>query len=234
MTQTTAKIDIASVSPALARYTAEDIVATLWNRPQLSRRDRGIVTVSVLIARNHPADLRHYANVALDNGVTAAELSEVITHLAFYEGWPNAIAAIGVVQQVFAERGITADQLPPASPELLPLNQEAEDCRGTGVAANVGPISPGLVEFTANPLFLDLWQRPALRPRDRSLVTVSSLMASGQSAQITYHLGRAMDNGLTADEAGELVAHVAFYAGWPNAFSAVPVVGEVLRSRAKG
>ena len=64
---------------------------------------------------------------------------------------------------------------------------------------------------------LDLWLRPALAPRDRSLVTTSALIASGQVAQITYHLGRAMDNGLTASEAGEIVTHIAFYAGWPNA-----------------
>ncbi|SUB20277.1 4-carboxymuconolactone decarboxylase [Pantoea agglomerans] len=96
----------------------------------------------------------------------------------------------------------------------------------------VGPISPGLVRFTADPLFLNLWQRPALQPRDRSLVTVSALIASGQSAQISYHLNRAMDNGLTAEEAGEIITQAAFYAGWPNAFSAVPVVGEVLRDRA--
>ena len=96
---------------------------------------------------------------------------------------------------------------------------------------NFGAISPGLVKFTAQPLFLDLWQRPGLKPRDRSLVTVSALIAAGQSAQIGYHLNRAMDNGLTAHEAGEIVAHAAFYAGWPNAFSAVAVVGEVLRAR---
>ncbi|ENZ8571763.1 carboxymuconolactone decarboxylase family protein, partial [Klebsiella pneumoniae] len=89
----------------------------------------------------------------------------------------------------------------------------------------------GLVKFTADPLFLDLWQRPALTPRDRSLVTVSALIAAGQSAQIGYHLNRAMDNGLSAEEAGEVVAQAAFYAGWPNAFTAAPVVGEVLRSR---
>jgi 4-carboxymuconolactone decarboxylase len=69
-----------------------------------------------------------------------------------------------------------------------------------------------------------------LKPRDRSLVTVSALIAAGQSAQIGYHLNRAMDNGLTAQEAG-IVAHAAFYAGWPNAFSAVAVVSEVLRAR---
>lgn len=224
--------DIQAVSPALGRYAQEDVLADLWQRPQLSKRDRGIVTVAVLIARNQGFDLKHYVNVALDNGVTATEVSEIITHLAFYSGWSNAMAAISVTKDVFGERNITTDQLPEASPKLLPLNEQAERQRATSVEKNVGSISPGLVKFTTDPLFLDLWQRPGLASRDRSLVTVSSLIASGQSAQITYHLNRAMDNGLTAEEAGELVAHTAFYAGWPNAFSASAVVGEVLRSRA--
>lgn len=96
---------------------------------------------------------------------------------------------------------------------------------------NVGPISPGLVKSTADPLFLDLWQRPALKPRDRSLITVSALIASGLSAQIGYHLNRAMDNGLSVEEAGEIVTQAVFYAGWPNAFTSAPVVGEVLNNR---
>ncbi|WP_459464821.1 carboxymuconolactone decarboxylase family protein [Rhizobium sp. No.120] len=225
--------DIQAVSPALGRFAQEDVLGDLWRRPQLSPRDRSIVTVAVLIARNQGFDLRHYVNVALDNGVTPSEVSEIITHLAFYAGWSNAMSAIAVTKEVFAERGIVTAQLPPASPQLLPLNEEAERQRATGVEKNVGPISPGLVKFTTDPLFLDLWQRPGLAPRDRSLVTVSSLIASGQSAQVTYHLNRAMDNGLTAEEAGEIVAHTAFYAGWPNAFSASAVVGEVLRNRSR-
>jgi 4-carboxymuconolactone decarboxylase len=64
------------------------------------------------------------------------------------------------------------------------------------------------------------------------LVTVSALIASGQVAQVPYHLNRAMDNGLTHAQAGEVVTHIAFYAGWPNAFSAVPVVKSVLDARA--
>ncbi len=120
-----------------------------------------------------------------------------------------------------------------ASPPLLPLNEEAEQLRATTVENSIGTVSPGLVKFTTDPLFLDLWLRPGLAARDRSLVTVTSLIASGQSAQITYHLNRAMDNGLTAEAAGEVVAHAAFYAGWPNAFSASAVVADVLRSRAK-
>lgn len=224
--------DIESVSPALARFGREAITDDLWKRDALSIRDRSIVTLAILIARNQPAELQHYAGVALDSGVTPAEVSEIITHLAFYSGWPNAMSAIAVTKNVFQARGIGADQLAEASPALLPLNQAAEQQRSATVEKNVGPISPGLVRFTADPLFLNLWQRPALKPRDRSLVTISALIASGQSAQINYHLNRAMDNGLTAEEAGEIITQAAFYAGWPNAFSAVPVVGEVLRDRA--
>jgi 4-carboxymuconolactone decarboxylase len=99
------------------------------------------------------------------------------------------------------------------------------------VEQDVRPVAPGLEGFTTDVLFRDLWLRPGLAPRDRSLVTVSSLIASGQVAQVTYHLNRAMDNGLTRAQAGEVVTHLAFYAGWPNAFSAVPVVKGVLEAR---
>ena len=82
-------------------------------------------------------------------------------------------------------------------------------------------------------LFRDLWLRSGLAPRDRSLITVSVLVATGQVAQITYHLNRAMDNGLTQEQAGEVVTQLAFYAGWPNAFSALPVVKEVIEKRTR-
>jgi len=92
-------------------------------------------------------------------------------------------------------------------------------------------VAPGLVRYTSDVLFRDLWLRPALAPRDRSLVTVSALIASGQVAQIPFHLNRAMDNGLTRAEASEALTHLAFYAGWPNVFSAVPVAREVFEKR---
>ena len=101
--------------------------------------------------------------------------------------------------------------------------------RGSG--EQFGKITPSLVQYTTDVLFRDLWLRPGLAPRDRSLVTVSALVATGQVAQITYHLNRAMDNGLTKEEAGEVVGHLAFYAGWPNAFSAAPVIKEVIEKR---
>jgi 4-carboxymuconolactone decarboxylase len=91
------------------------------------------------------------------------------------------------------------------------------------------------VRDTADVLFRDLWLRPDLAPRDRSLVTVSALISAGQVAQIPFHLNRAMDNGLTraeAQEAQEAISHLAYYAGWPNAFSAAPVAREVFEKRA--
>jgi 4-carboxymuconolactone decarboxylase len=136
------------------------------------------------------------------------------------------------VGNVFSGRGIGVDQLPPASPNLLPLDQAAEDNRARTVEQMAGSVSPGLVEDTGTVLFHDLWLRPDLVPRDRSVVTVAALITSGQFAQIGYHLGRAMDNGLTRIEASEMVSHLAYYAGWPNAFSAVPVVKSVFEGRA--
>lgn len=92
-------------------------------------------------------------------------------------------------------------------------------------------MAPGPNEFTTDILFRDLWLRPGLVPRDRSLVTVSALIAAGQVAQVPYHLNRAMDNGLTRAQAAEVVTHLAFYAGWPNAMAAVPVVKGVFEKR---
>ena len=223
--------DVRTVSPALANYTRESIENDLWKRPALSPRDRGIVTVAALIARIQTIGMLHYFNRALDNGVTPRELSEIITHLAFYSGWSNAFSAIPIARDIFVQRGIGEDQLAEVSPKLLPIDEEAESKRATTVEQNFGVVSAGVVQYTTDLLFRDLWLRPGLAARDRSLVTVSALIASGQVAQITYHLNRAMDNGLTKEQASEVLTHLAFYAGWPNVFSALPVVKGVFEGR---
>ncbi|HEY6384160.1 MAG TPA: carboxymuconolactone decarboxylase family protein [Candidatus Acidoferrum sp.] len=222
--------NIGAVAPALEKYTNGPL-ADLWKRPELEPRDRSIVTVAALIARNQTIEMPLYFNLALDNGVMPRELSEIIAHLAFYSGWANAMTAAAIASDVFAERRIETDQLPAATPALLQLDNDAEAKRAANVEQLFGRITPGLVKNTTEVLFRDLWLRPELAPRDRSLVTFSALIATGQVAQITYHLGRAMDNGLTQQQAGEVVTHLAFYAGWPNAFSAAPVVKDVFGKR---
>jgi 4-carboxymuconolactone decarboxylase len=225
--------DVGRVSPALAAYTQDKFLGELWKRPDLSPRDRSIATLAALIARNQTVQMDYYLNLALDSGVTPGEISEIITHLAFYSGWENAMSAAVIANDLFRKRGIGQALLPPASAELLPLNDAAEEQRASSVEQNFGAVAPGLVQYTTDLVFRDLWLRPALAPRDRSLVTVSALIASGQVAQVSYHLNRAMDNGLTERQASEMLTHLAFYAGWPNVFSALPVAKDVFEKRAK-
>ena len=225
--------DVRMVAPALEKHAQGTLFGDLWKRPGLGSRDRSIVTLAALIARNQTIEMPFYFNLALDHGVKPREISEIITHLAFYSGWGNAMSAVTVAKDVFAERKIGADQLPTASPQPLPLNEAAETDRATRVGQQFGAMFPGVVQYTTDVLFRDLWLRPDLAARDRSLVTVSALIASGQVAQLTGHLNIGMNNGLTQTEVAEAVTHLAFYVGWPNVFSAMPVAKDVFEKRPK-
>ena len=93
----------------------------------------------------------------------------------------------------------------------------------------VGDIAPKLAELTDNVLFADVWARPQLARRDRSLVTVSALVAMNRPDQLRSHLALAKQNGVTEEELVEAITHLAFYAGWPSAMSAAGVAKEVFR-----
>jgi 4-carboxymuconolactone decarboxylase len=92
------------IAPKLADLTDSVLFGDVWERPQLSQRDRSLVTVSALIAMNRPDQLRSHLARARQNGLTEEQLIEAITHLAFYSGWPNAIAAVSVAREVFAKK----------------------------------------------------------------------------------------------------------------------------------
>lgn len=156
--------DIQAVSPALARFGREAITEDLWTREALSSRDRSIVTVAMLIARNQPGELKHYIEVALDSGVTPAEVSEIITHLAFYSGWPNAMSAVSVTKAIFAARGITAEALPAASPTLLPLNEQVEKQRAETVEKMSAPFRLAWLNLPPTRCFSTSGNGPRLRP----------------------------------------------------------------------
>jgi 4-carboxymuconolactone decarboxylase len=90
-----------------------------------------------------------------------------------------------------------------------------------------GDIAPALAELTDNVLFGDVWLRPGLSPRDRSLVTVASLVALYRTNELPFHLKKALDNGVTQDELIELITHLAFYSGWPTASSAISIARRI-------
>src|SRR6516162_5122910 len=100
----------------------------------------------------------------------------------------------------------------------------------SGAARQFGGFAPGLVGFTDDVLFGQVWTRLELSPRDRSLVTVAALTTAGNTEQLTYHLGLARQNGVTEAELVEAITHLAFYAGWPRAMSAMAVAKRVRRT----
>ena len=94
----------------------------------------------------------------------------------------------------------------------------------------IGDFAPKLVEMTDNVLFGDIWERPGLSKRDRSLITVAALVSLYRTEQMAFHLGRALENGVTEDELIEVITHLAFYAGWPNAMTAIGTARSVFGS----
>ena len=102
--QTRAQQLMGDIAPKLADLTDSVLFGDVWARPQLSRRDRSLVTVAALIAMNRPDQLRSHLALARQNGLQEEELIEAITHLAFYAGWPNAVTAVSVAREVFAKK----------------------------------------------------------------------------------------------------------------------------------
>jgi 4-carboxymuconolactone decarboxylase len=96
-----------------------------------------------------------------------------------------------------------------------------------GGRRTIGDFAPKLAELTDDVLFEDVWNRPGLAARDRSLITVAVLIAGGDADQLGFHLGRARENGLTESELIEAITHLAFYAGWPKAMTAITVAKQV-------
>lgn len=109
----------------------------------------------------------------------------------------------------------------PATSNATPVQQQSRAQQLMGATA------PKLAELTDNVLYGDIWERPGLSKRDRSLVTISALIALNRPDQLRSHIKLGLQNGLTKDEIVETITHMAFYSGWPSAVSAVAVAKEV-------
>jgi 4-carboxymuconolactone decarboxylase len=212
--------------PGMAVYTNEVLFGDVWVRPQLSPRDRSLVVISVLIATNKPAQLQGHLGRALSNGVTPVEASGVLTHLAIYSGWPSAVSALDVYEQVYNSRKVDLGSLRAA---LAPLPEPAwEAARERATNEQFGTMAPKFMELTNNVVFDNLWRRSDLSLRDRSLVTIAALAGMGDDDQLDFYLRRAVESGLTRDQIAEAFTHLAFYAGWSKATKAMEATVGVL------
>ena len=109
------------------------------------------------------------------------------------------------------------------------MTGNAERREPSGAEKMFGDFAPALVHFTDDVLFGEAWTRPQLSPKERSLVTVAALTTGGNTEQLVFHLGLAKQNGATEEELIEAITHLAFYAGWPKAMSAMAVAKQVFR-----
>jgi 4-carboxymuconolactone decarboxylase len=114
------------ITPALGAYTDAVLFGDVWKRRELAPRDRSLVTIAALIAGGHTAQMTGHLNRGLDNGVKPSEIAAIITHLAFYSGWPRAMSAIPVAKDVFAQRGVKPDNLAAQSSDALPVDEASE------------------------------------------------------------------------------------------------------------
>ena len=217
------------VAPRFAEYTDKLVYGEIWGRPGLSMRDKSMLTCAVLIAINRATFLPFHARRALDNGLTARELSEIVTQLAVYCGWPMASAAVAELAPVYAERGIKSEDVSPLDIPPLAADPGMEERRKAVLESSIGVVSPPLAKYSNELLFADLWLHPELAPRDRSLVTLAAIWAMGLEPLLDYQFARAFDNGVTKDEISDALVHCAFYIGWPRAMAAAMVARKVLK-----
>jgi 4-carboxymuconolactone decarboxylase len=214
------------IAPGLATLTDDVLYGDVWRRPELSPRDRSLVTISVLIATGKVAQLTGHLGRALDNGVLPSEASGLLAHLAVYCGWPNVVSALDVYQQVYTARKVDTAALRAAGPRLPAPASDA--ARAKAVTRDLGTIAPKFVQLTNEVVFDDLWRRSDLSLRDRSLVTIAALAAIGDDDQLDAYVRLGVESGLTRSQIAEAVTHLGFYAGWSKATKAMTAVARSL------
>ncbi len=210
-------------APYLGEVRNTYVYGQVWERLGLSARDRSMITVAVNQALYATNELRLHMGRALDNGVTQAEISEIIAHTLWYSGFPTGVNAARVAAEVFEERGLptsppgASDREPPTDPDLE--------------FPGAFPQTPYLRDLLNQVVYAETWMREELSPRDRSMITVAVGTALYASSEVRYHTGRALDNGVTPDEIAEIIYHVTFYAGFPTGVNAARVAEQVFESR---
>ena len=206
-------------APYLGEVRNKYVYGDIWERAGLSKRDRSMITVAVNQALYATNELRLHMGRALDNGVTQAEISEIIAHTLWYSGFPTGVNAARVAAEVFAERDLPATP-PGASDREPPVNPELE-------FPGAFQQTPYLRDLLNQVVYAETWQREELSPRDRSMITVAVGTALYASSEVRYHVGRALDNGVTQEEIGEIITHVTFYSGFPTGVNAARVTAGI-------
>ena len=216
---------------ALGSFAMDHVLGNLWSRPQLSRRDRSLIVVTFLATIGAEAELSTHLQGALNHGLTRDEIREVVNQVAGYAGFPMAMHATRLVDELFASLD-GVDRLPvkePASPVDDPQRwEQATDVMGTlfGGRAATDPAEAragivealgGVGELAFDWGFGELWPRTELSRRDRSMVTVAILAMSKCTDELAVHVPAALNHGCTREEVEEIMVQLTVYGGFPRA-----------------
>lgn len=221
-------------------------VGEMWHRPRLERRDRSLMIIAVLAAQARAEELELHTAVGLRHGLGRTEIEEINLHVAAYAGFPAAMAASRRMDAAFREaEGVT--RIEGREPAAHLSDAERLE-RGAGVRATLtaGRANPDpradleamrgflgdLGDWAMKWVFGEIWSRPELSRRDRSLVVISILAALGQQSELAFHVRGGLNHGLTADEIREAMTHLCLYIGFPRAVSAMRTAMEALEKAA--
>jgi len=210
-------------SPYLGELRNKVLYGEIWERPQLSKRNRSMITIAVLQAQSRD-ELKGHIERGLTNGLTAEEISEIILHTTFYAGWPTGATASRLAAEVFEQKHLTLAK--PAEYRAAPKPEKRAYTSGAYGAV------PRLGELRDSLLYGDVWERPQLSKHDRSLITCVVAQALGATNELRGHINRALDqNKVTPQELSEAILHTAFYAGWPAAVNAGGLAADAFKER---
>lgn len=213
---------------------AFDVVGHMWSRPELSRRDRSLMIISVLAAQGRDEELEGHTKIGLQHGLTRTEIEEINLHVAAYAGFPAAMAANRYMDAAFKQFEGLAEL--PRRQGVAPKSDEERERDGSDIlrtltngAMGADPAADadvlharlGAIGAIAHRwAFGEIWSRPELSRRDRSLAVVSILVAIQALDELKLHVRAGLNHGLTRVEIDEIVTHLSLYCGIPRALDA--------------
>ena len=217
-------------------------VGEMWDRPQLARRDRSLMIIAVLAAQARAEELELHTAVGLRHGLSRTEIEEINLHIAAYAGFPAAMAASRRMDAAFCEtEGVQRIEGREPAEHLSDAERlaRAADVRASLTAGRADPDPKadldalrvhlgGLGDWAMKWAFGEIWSRPQLSRRDRSLVVISILAALGQEAELAFHVRGGLNHGLTAEEIQEVMTHLCLYIGFPRAVEGMRAAMAVL------
>jgi 4-carboxymuconolactone decarboxylase len=213
----------------------------IWSRPELSRRDRSLVVISFLTALGREVELPQHVKGGLNHGLSRDEIDEIMVQISAYAGVPFALGGAGVVARVFAEIDGTDQRTTPPAPAVLEDDEKRSakgfdvlrtllgapdlDTEATEAAMvdQLGDMGRLVLTFA----FGDVWSRPQLSRRDRSLVVISVLTALSLGHELEIHIGGALSHGVTRVEIEEVMMMMVLYGGFPRAIDGMHLARKV-------